>query len=193
MKFKDIRIFFNIKSQCCNQLQDPLHGWKTLVEPMQNPESYFENLARYKHLDLYEFCVTYDPNRKMKKNRRTYYLDNNIHRETDLRESITKYISTKSFGEGKKISNYILLMFPEFNNMGVLHWHGMMYFNNANYYYCNKVISYFNKKYGRTRGKKVYNFDNYKSYMLKDTKHPTIHRPIYLTDMITEGGETVED
>ena len=176
MRIKNINFFF--KPSCCvNCTCDNCIsiGSNPLVEPMPASSGIFEYLDTIKHLDIYEFCITYDPRDNL----------SNKSRERNTRNKIGKYLKSKSFHEGTR-NKYIILMLPEYNSSGILHWHGMMYFDNANYYYVHKLIRYCQRQFGRTMGKKVFNYDNYKTYMLKDQHHATIHKPIIFNTLSPE-------
>lgn len=161
MKFKDISLFFIIKSDCC--INGGI-GSEVLVEPMPEPADYFSQLDIMSHLELYEVCVTFAS--------QTF---SNLTLERDFTEKLTRYLKKFIFKKGVKC-NYVLLFVPEYNKSGVLHYHGLVYFDNANYYHAHKLIRYCNRVFGRTQGKLVYNYDNYKKYMLKDQLNPTIHK-----------------
>lgn len=179
MYIRDITLYFNFTSTCCTS--DGRARFKSLVEPMPNPAGYFKQMDLLAHCDLEEFCVTYDVSRKHKKYKKTYYLSTNIDRERSTREYMKKYV--KKFMKVQHKSDYCILMVPEFTSSGVLHWHGVSYIERATHFYTNELKDRLNRKYGRTCGKEVHNYVNYRNYMLKDMLKPTIHRPIYLTNM----------
>lgn len=66
---------------------------------------------------------------------------------------------------------------PEFNKMGILHFHGIVSFNE---YTSNNVAEFkrkLNNKFGRTEGKQVQNIAKYIEYITKDTDQMN-HAPI---------------
>lgn len=156
---KDISLYFKCSAMCCNSEK----GLKVLVQPLQKIEPILEMLNDLKHLEIFEFCVTYQPNP-----------NSNLTNEYDLREKLDKWVKRNT----KKQKNYVILLMPEYSKTGALHWHGMMYFDNANHYHCYKLIRYLNRVIGRTAGEPVKNYENYSNYMLKDGLKPTIHNPI---------------
>lgn len=106
-----------------------------------------------KRLPLHEICVTFKPR---------YHSLN----PTVLHNKFKSYFV-------KKMNELIIfqpsyIMIPEFNKSGILHYHGIIYFDNANDYWCAEIKRIINRTFGNTKGKQVHDIDNYVKYILKD-------------------------
>lgn len=155
MKFilKDISLYF--KSNCCNETK-PKHGMvSTLGETM--PQKWhlrmYEHFWKHKHLPLHEICITFTP--KWRK-------QNNLVLHTKLKEFIQRFMAKHQ----SKRPWYIF--YPEFSPKGYLHYHGIIYFDNANDYWMSEIKCAIRNKFGNTEGKQIYNFSKYWAYMTKD-------------------------
>jgi len=151
--FKDISIYF--RSDCCNKTEiDPGIGSVPLVEPM--PENWlhaYEQFKKIQHLDIQEICITY---------KQKFHTWNPSTLYNQTRDFIQKY--TRKYTRFRPL----YVFFPEFNSSGVLHLHGIIYFDDANDYWTADLKRMLNNKYGRTVGKRVFNLDNYWLYINKD-------------------------
>lgn len=132
---------------------------KTLVEstpPQITPETDLKaNLffSHKRHLDLQEICITFKP---------SYHKLN----PTVLHNAVHKHI--KKYFQKYMYFKPVIYMVPEFNQSGILHYHGIIYFDNSNDYWVADLKRKLNNKYGRTRGKSIHNYDNYIKYIQKD-------------------------
>ena len=149
----DLKVFF----ECCNKTEPSKKGGSPLVEPPPRPsaeyDSYHNRLKDLAHLDIQEICITYKPAHH-KKN------PTKLHRET--KKFIQKFMKEHDYFK----PTYIFI--PEFNKAGILHYHGIIYFDNANDFWTAELKRRLNQRYGRTEGKKVHDLTNYWTYMTKD-------------------------
>lgn len=164
--FKDISIFF--KSSCCNKTTGIV---ETLGETMpRSPDT----LVKILLVDYYEFTTTFDLSK--------LHYDRNCHDLNDIlykfyKETITKFI--KKYID-KKQTYYMVYSMPEYTKAGLLHFHTINYFDTGNEYYSAKLRLYSSRKFGNTLGKKVYDFNNYITYISKEYKSTNILLPIYI-------------
>ena len=105
------------------------------------------------HLELHEICVTFKP--KWHKMNSTY-----LHNK--FKDWFKKFIIKHNYFKPS------YLMIPEFNASGIIHYNGIVYFDNANDYWTAELKRLSNNRWGRTLGKKIYNIDNYITYITKD-------------------------
>lgn len=128
---------------------------ETPIPPLMPDTDLKANLffSHKRHLDLQEICITFKP---------SYHtlnpttLHNAVHRH--IKRYLQKYMYFKP----------VIYIVPEFNQSGILHYHGIVYFDNSNDYWVADLKRKLNNKYGRTKGKKIYNYDNYLKYIQKD-------------------------
>lgn len=112
--------------------------------------TYFSDI---KHLDIHEICVTFKP--------KYHHFNSSI-----LHHKFKDFIKNYSLKYAYFKPVYIFI--PEFNSSGILHYHGIIYFDNANDYWTADLKRVLNTKFGRTIGKKVHKFKNYWAYIMKD-------------------------
>lgn len=131
---------------------------------------------KYQKLELHEFCITFK-NKWTKVNVLT------------LHNNVTKYI-TKLCQRWEKKLNYqhtMIILYPEFSSSSRFHYHGIAYFDNANEYYIHEFKRLLNNRYGRTTGKRIYNFNNYWKYITKDNeKNKGLIMPYAYVNKITK-------
>lgn len=159
VKLKNISIYF--KSDCCNdnkkdiENQEPNNGMGSLlVEPIPGRlERFFAWMKKHHKLDLQEICVTFKPK---------YHNMNMTMLHTKFKKTIQSYMAKYDYFKP------VYLFIPEFNKSGMLHYHGVVYFDNANDYWTADLKRKLNSLYGRTEGKKIYNIENYINYIKKD-------------------------
>lgn len=159
VKFKNIELFF--QSDCCNKtvnrstedraIDSPLV--ESMPDPPKNLLDIYNKFESMNHLDLQEICVTFK-SKYHKMN--TGYLHNNF------KKWFVKWIKKHLYFK----PTYIMI--PEFTKAGVIHYHGIIYFDNANDYWTAEIKRLCNNKWGRTQGKKIYNIENYWKYITKD-------------------------
>lgn len=157
MKFKDISLYF--KSDCCNTTEKPIGNTEigeSLVEPIEKNgtlERAFKFFHKICHLDIQEICCTFKPK---------YHQFNATALHNLFRKTIKKYFNKYSYFRGS------YLFIPEYNSSGILHYHGIVYFHNANEYWSSDLKRMLNNKFGICKGKTVYDIANYKKYITKD-------------------------
>lgn len=155
IKKVNIEIYFNPKYRNDTNTNDR-EVQNPLVEPLPltiHPyvKRYFKEISR---LPIHEICITF---------KKTYHDMRATALHNKVREYIEKY--TKKYEYFKP--SYIFC--PEYNASGILHYHGIIYFNNSNDYWTADLKRLLNNKFGRTKGKEVYSFKKYWQYMTKDT------------------------
>lgn len=159
MKLQDISIYFTPK--CCiknieiNKQKSTVGRVSSLGETLpEKRHQTIEQLFRtYKHLPLHEICVTFTP--KWRK-------QNILSIHNNFRTYVDKLMKRN------KDKKPIYCFYPEFSPKGSLHYHGIIYFDNANDYWVSEVKRLIRNRYGNTEGKAIYNFTNYFTYMTKD-------------------------
>lgn len=158
MLFKDISIYFQPKLQInkgcadskpCRIQQPPTN------DPDFDLDKCFNHFINHKHLELHEICITFN-NKWIKMN------------SLLLHNHLRKYIQS-FMAKNKGIKPWYVFM-PEFSNSGRLHYHGIIYFDNANDYWISEFKRLLRNRYGRTEGKKIFCLDNYIAYIRKDEK-----------------------
>lgn len=118
-----------------------------------------------KKCDIQEFCITFKPR---------FHKDN----ATTLHIKVKKFFDNLRWEKESFRPSFLLM--PEFNKSGILHYHGIIYFDDANEYWTAYVKRKCNSKFGNTKGKTIFNFDNYYTYMMKDKhKNKFTIQPIY--------------
>lgn len=152
IKDNDLKVFFN----CCNRKEPSRDSTplSNLCPPVTYEEEY-KVLQGIEHLDIQEICITYKP-KYHKKNPTT------LHRET--RKYIIRYMK-----EHEYFKPYYIFV-PEFTKAGILHYHGIVYFDNANDYWVADLKRKLGIRFGITQGKAVSNLSNYWKYIMKDTQ-----------------------
>lgn len=149
---KDISLFF--RSDCCNKTVINNGRVPSLVETLpEKLDHVYEQFNKLRHLDLQEICITYKPK---------YHKQNPTYLYTQTRDFITSYMKKHEYFKP------LYIFYPEFTSQGILHLHGIVYFDNANDYWTAEIKRILNNKFGLTKGKKIYNLDNYWTYINKD-------------------------
>lgn len=162
VKLQDISIYFS--SNCCNKksIENISQTHKTPVGKVSSlgetlPEKWHQQVENhftsYKHLPLHEVCVTFTP-----KWRRL----NALILHTKFKGFIQKFMAKH------KDKRPWYVFYPEYSPKGYLHYHGIIYFDNANDYWTNEIKRLVRNKFGNTEGKEIYNFSKYYLYMTKD-------------------------
>lgn len=185
---KTLEYYFKQKPTGLTEIGEPL------VEPIEKKE---ENLflepdyhvlkilklisSKLSHLPLEEICVTLKPK---------FHKHNSTFMHNKIKKFIMNYIKDHSYFKP------LMIMIPEFNKSGILHYHGIIYFDNASDYWTADMKRRLNNKFGICCGKKVYNIDNYITYITKDIHNQkfTIRPFYYLADnfrIILKGDEVI--
>lgn len=168
-KLRDISLYF--KSSCCNTTNSSIVN--TLVETMPKLPA---SLPVKNNLPYYEFTSTFDLN-KLRYSSDCIDLNSILYKK--YKNTMIKYIKKYLI---KKQKAYLFYAMPEYTKSGLLHFHVLCYFDNANDHYCNRLILYSGRKFGRTVGKKVYNKENYVRYISKDFNVTNKLLPIYIQE-----------
>lgn len=157
MIFKDISFYFQPKlsiNGCADS--KPLSNPATpKPDPDYDLNKCFEHFDNNQHLDLHEICITFN-NKWIKINALL------------LHNHLKKYI--QSFMAKHRTLRPMYVFMPEFSNAGRLHYHGIIYFDNANDYWTSEFKRLLRNRYGRTEGKKIFNYEAYAAYIRKDEK-----------------------
>jgi len=154
--FKDISIYF--KASCCNKIDsNPLSNLSPKKSPpSETLEKIYKKFSIYSYVDLQEICVTFSPKK--------YGEWNNTRIHNFFKKTVIQYCNKYSYFE----PSYLFI--PEFQKNGMVHYHGIMYFNNANDYWVAEFKRMCSIKFGITAGKTVHNIENYWKYITKDTE-----------------------
>lgn len=178
MQLKDISIFFTPK---CNNTevininkQSTVGRVSSLGEtlPKKRHQQIEQLFSKYKHLPLQEICVTFT----------TKWRKQNI---LLLHNNFRNYVD-KHFKKHKD-KRPLYCFYPEFSPKGYLHYHGIIYFDNANDYWTNETKRLIRNRYGNTEGKQIYNFTNYFTYMTKDKEKDIGNLQSFYGDHLTNG------
>lgn len=146
----------------------------TLVETM--PEKRLEILAAFeeiRHLDIHEFTITFNL-RKLGFDIACINLNESLHQQVS--EFLRKW--ELKFKRKKYLADWCIFVQPEYHSNGVLHYHGIAYFDNANDYWVSLLKRQLNGKFGRSLGKKIHDLTNYVKYISKDYNPHNTHNPL---------------
>lgn len=162
MLLQDISIYFGIKRSATN------HGIVSpLVETM--PKLQDNLLNKLSKLPVEEFTITFNL-QKLKFASNCENLNCILYKL--VYDLFRKWIKNNL----SKQKDYIIYMIPEFHKSGIIHFHAIAYFDNANDYYINKLKILLNRKCGRTEGKKIYKLDNWYKYIHKEYKPENFYK-----------------
>lgn len=139
--------------------------------PWRNSARKPADLERLENVTYYEMTVTFKPNKYQASK------DPNTQIYTLFKDLIERYILRKIH---KSQTYYTFYAMPEFTKKGILHFHCVMYFDNANDYHCNNLIVYSNRHFGNTIGKEIYKMENFLKYISKDYSPKNHFQPIFL-------------
>lgn len=163
------------------KLEDLLiEGVSPLVETPPPPITPEEDLKAIlfwnskRHLDLQEICITFKPK---------YHNLNSTYLHNILIKHIKKYLQKYNYFKP------VIYLVPEFNNSGILHYHGIVYFDNSNDYWVADLKRRLNAKFGRTTGKSIHNLDNYLKYIQKDLHKQKFTINSYFINYLEEPSE----
>lgn len=178
----DIRIFFNC---ICKKSSPKLHS-VALVETM--PKLRDELMGTFKklsRLELHEFTITFDLDKL------GYAIDcNNLNDILEDKVAMFLLEWRKKLNNRKYAEDWCIFVQPEYTKVGVLHYHGIAYHDNANDYWNALLKRKLNGKFGRCTGKKIYDITNYITYISKDYKKHNIHKPMVVSNEAWGSGST---
>lgn len=179
----DISKFF-LKSNCCiKNINNITCIGGSLVEPMPKTQAeLISPFIQYKDL-CQELTITFNLT-KLGFSPSCPDLDHVLHNR--VKTNIGKYIERYLFPKDIKNQTFHLLLMPEYTSAGVLHFHAIVYISNAVEYYIAKLKRYCQTKFGRTLGKKIYNLDNYVTYIFKDHGNMGMIQPIQISKVIND-------
>lgn len=139
------------------------------IDPKQYELAF--NFFDQKHID--EVCITFRPN---------IHDTNHMLLHGTVRDFLSKWSSRNYINETSCFEKVSYLFIPEYSKEGRLHYHGLVHFHEPlnQYSWAAKFKASLGKKFGRTAGKEVFNWKNYKKYISKDLpKLPNWLKPIY--------------
>lgn len=139
-----------VESMPANKYELP--SFAAHLEAFNNHIEIFCHLQKQK-INIHEITITFKPK---------YHDYNNLHLYSYAKDSITKWFRDIMYFK----PNYLFV--PEFTQMGILHFHGLLYIDNGCDYWVNETKRRFQTKFGRTKGKEIYSLHNYIKYILKD-------------------------
>jgi len=107
----------------------------------------------HKQYYVHEICITLKPK---------WHNENTLYVYGKVKDKVRKWFDSWSHFE----PYYIFV--PEYTEMGILHFHGILHFKKEHEYLCAETKKKFNKTFGITKGKEVHKMDNYIRYIQKD-------------------------